>query len=153
MADSRVYQRASYPLMLYNFRVAVDGASMSFSKVSGLQREYQTLTYRHGLSFREGEDIVRYRHDKFIPLTLERGSMPRGSLLYDWLEKKDSRVMDVSLCDETGAPLGTWHVARALAVKLTAPAYSAQANEVAIETLELMAAGISWKSAARELGG
>ena len=53
MAESKSDQ--AYPLAAYNYRVTVAGTTMSFSEVSGLAVEYEKVTYRHGLSFREGE--------------------------------------------------------------------------------------------------
>lgn len=143
MAQARQEQRAGYPLAAYNFRVTVDAQEMSFAKVSGLQREHQTLTYRDGLSFLDGEQIAKYRLDKFVSVTLERGTMIGFRFLHDWLEDRASRAMEISLCDERGAPVLAWRIARAIPVKLTAPTFDARNNEVAIEILEVKAAGIS----------
>ena len=60
MAETKIDQKARYPLPVYNFRVTIDGTSMSFSEVSGINLEYDTVTYRHGLSFWEGEGIQKY---------------------------------------------------------------------------------------------
>jgi len=143
VAQSLPEQRASYPLAAYNFRVDVGGRTLSFARVSGLQREHQTLTYRHGLSFLEGERIAKFFIDKYVTVTLERGTTIGGADLYEWVESKDSRSLEIHLCDQTGAPVVSWRVAKALAVKLSASTYDAQTNEVAIETLELKAAGIT----------
>ncbi len=143
MPHSKDVQRASYPLPAYNFRVTIDGQSMSFAKVSGLQREHQTLTHRDGLSFLEGERIIKYHLDKYITITLERGTMIGARFLHEWLEEQDKRSMEISLCDERGTPVLAWRIAKALATKLSASALSAATNEVAIETLEVKAAGIS----------
>lgn len=134
---------AGYPLAAYNFRVTVDAQAMSFAKVSGLSREHQTLTYRHGLSFREGEEIAKYRIDKYVSVTLERGSARGAKFLQEWLEERGKRAMEISLCDERGEPVVAWRIARAIAVKLSAPAFDARTNEVAIESLEIKAAGIT----------
>lgn len=136
-------EAARYPLMAYNFRVTVDGEAMRFSEVRGLNREYEHVTYRHGLSFREGEDIVKYRLDRYVALTMKRGVMTGGTELHNWLEHRGDRPIEISLCDEQGAAVMTWRVAKAVAVKLEAPSFDASTNEVAIETLEVMAAGIS----------
>lgn len=143
MAHSLQQQRASYPLAAYNFRVLIDAEALRFARVSGLQREHQTLTYRHGLSCFEGEQIAKYRIDKYVPVTLERGCMTSPSYLHTWLEEKKPRMVEIHLCDAQGAPVLTWRIARAIAVKLTAPALDASTSEVAIESLEIMAAGIS----------
>lgn len=143
MALGKREQRASYPLAAYNFRVTVDGTAMRFAKVSGLQREHQTATYRHGLSFLEGEQIAKYYIDKYVSVTLEQGTVIGSTFLHEWLERKTQSSMEVSLCDEQGTPVIAWRIAKALPVKLSAPSFDARTNEVAIESLEIKAAGIS----------
>lgn len=143
MALSTSEQRASYPLAAYNFRVTVDGASMRFSKVSGLQREYKTVTFRHGLSFIEGEQIAKYFVDTYQAVTLEQGTVIGSRALHDWLEVRTPRAMEVSLCDAQGLPVVAWRVAKALPVKLVAPGFDAYTNEAAIDKLELQARGIT----------
>jgi phage tail-like protein len=141
MAESKSDQR--YPLTAYNFRVTVAGTAMSFTEVSGLAIEYEMVTYKHGLSFWEGESIKSYRYDKYVPVTLKKGIVKGGKQLYDWFKAMDTRNLDISLCDETGIPVVTWHVGKALPLKLEAPSFQANTNEVAIETFELMATRIS----------
>jgi phage tail-like protein len=143
VAQTQREQRSSYPLAAYNFRVNVDGVAMRFAKVSGLQREYKTLTYRHGLSFVEGEQIAKYFVDTYVPVTLEQGTMIGAKFLHDWLERRTPVALEVDLCDAEGMPVLAWRVAKALPVKLSAPTFDAKTNEVAIETLELRAAGIT----------
>jgi phage tail-like protein len=141
MSESKSDQR--YPLTAYNFRVTVAETAMSFTEVSALAIEYEKVTYKHGLSFWEGESIKSYRYDKYVPVTLKKGIVKGGKQLYDWIKAMDTRNLDISLCDETGIPVVTWHIAKALPLKLEAPSFQASANEVAIETFELMAARIS----------
>ena len=143
MAQTEESQRVSHPLPAYNFRVLVNGTPMRFSKVSGLQREFKTLTYRHGLSFLEGERISRYRIDEFISLTLEQGTVIGSVDLLEWFERKALEPMEVSLCDETGLPVVTWRIAKALPLKLTTSTFDASTNEVCVDSLEVQAAGIS----------
>lgn len=137
----------TYPLALYNFRVDVDGGSMSFTEVSGIEITYEHVVYRHGLSFQEGEKIATFAFDAFAPITLKRGTIPARQaqplFLYEWLKKQDLRSMDVSLCDETGQAVLTWKIQKAVPVKLTAPSFDAKSNEVAIDTLEVQARGVS----------
>ncbi|HWN70705.1 MAG TPA: phage tail protein [Haliangium sp.] len=143
MPLSKQDQRASYPLAAYNFRVTVDGTAMRFAKVSGLAREHQTVTYRHGLSFIEGEQIAKYYIDKYVSVTLEQGTVIGSKFLHEWLERKTKCAMEVSLCDQAGLPVIAWRIAKALPVKLSAPSLDARTSEVAIDSLEIKAAGIS----------
>lgn len=145
MAHTLQDQRANHPLAAYNFKVTVDGVAMRFAKVSGLQREHQTVTYRHGLSFLEGEQISKFHMERFVSVTLEQGTVQGQKVLHQWLERSQPGVMEVSLCDEKGVPVIAWSIARALPVKLTAPTFDAATNQVSIETLEIRAAGISIK--------
>ena len=143
MSESAASQRAKYPLAAYNFRVTVGGSAMSFTEVSGLVREYQTLTYKHGLSYWEGEAITKFRYDKYVQITLKKGAIAGATQLYQWLDTVDKKNMSVSLCDGKGNPVVTWQIQKAMIVKLEAPALQASGNEAAIETLTLMASGIS----------
>ncbi|HAB17050.1 MAG TPA: phage tail protein [Verrucomicrobiota bacterium] len=143
MALTAAEQRAQYPLMAYNYRVNVSGATMSFSEVSGLVIEYETVTYQHGLSFLEGEAITKFRYDKYAPVTLKRGVVRGYTALRDWLQSLEARALDISLCDEQGIPVITWHVGKALAVKLEAPPFNASSDDVAIESLELKVSRIT----------
>ena len=145
MATSPATQAAQYPLAAYNFRVSVDGVTMGFAEVSGLAREYQTLTYRHGLSAWEGEAITKFRIDKFRPMTLKKGvihSADHQALLV-WLAETTSRNMVVSLCDEQGVAVVNWKIGKALLTKIEAPALNASGNDAAIDTLGLMVAGVT----------
>ena len=152
MAFTVAQQRAQYPIAAFNFRVTVGSLAMAFSEVAGLVREYETLTYRHGLSCWEGEAITKFRYDKYVQLTLKKGLIPGAGAkqVYDWLDEIDKRPLQVSLCDvhpsdPAQGPLArvSWHVRKALIVKLEAPSLQAMSNEVVIETLTLMASGIS----------
>lgn len=143
MAQTPEQQRYLHPLPVYNFRVDVAGISIRCAKVTGLQREYRTLTYRHGLSFREGEQIAKYFVDQYTPLTLEQGTVIGSRFLHEWLETTQERLLAIHLCDESGSPAVTWRVRKALPVRLVAPEFDAKSNDVVIDTLELMAAGIS----------
>jgi len=136
---------ASYPLPVYNFRVDVEGSSMSFAEVSGIVIERDTLSYRHGLSYWEGEVIRSYRSNRYVPVTLRKGVVHGNAALHDWLNADggEKRSVDIHLCGADGSPLVTWHIAKALAVKLEAPGFDPSENGVAVETLEIMASGIS----------
>ncbi len=142
MAHSLPLQAASYPLAAYNFRVTVGSLAMGFSEVTGLVRQFETLTYRHGLSFAEGEQIVRWRIDQYSDMTLRRGVVKGMPALRDWLESGEQRSLSVSLCDADGTPVVTWRVQKALPVQLDAPALLADSNSAAVESLALKVAGI-----------
>lgn len=143
MAETKKDQKSNYPLPAYNFKVTIDGTAISFSDVSGLNVEYEKITYRHGFSYWEGESINKFYIDKYISITLKKGMVQGIDFLYQWLKDKETRNVEVSLCGEEGQPVISWKIAKALPVKLEAPSFNADTNDVSIESLEVMAAGIS----------
>jgi phage tail-like protein len=143
MAETAQAQNASYPLAAYNYRVTVGTESLRCSEVSGLLMEYETVQYRHGLSAWEGPAIRKFRYDKFTPLTLKRAVVHRLTFLKDWLQSDDVRSIDISLCDEKGDPAVTWHIGRAVPVKLQAPSFQARGNDAAVESLELLVSRVT----------
>jgi phage tail-like protein len=136
-------QKETYPLPAYNFKVTVDGQTVGFSEVSGMSLENEKVTYRHGLSFWEGEQLASFRYPKHMPVTLKKGTVRKNSLFYGWLTSAAPRPVSISLCNSDGDPVVTWRVARAIPVKLQAPSFDANARDASIETLELMVIGIS----------
>ena len=145
MAQSKDVLKQTYPLPAYNFRVRIDDTVMSFAEVSGIVAEYEKVTYRHGLSFWEGEAITTFNHGEYFNITLKRGVVLGSNPLffYEWLKQGDLRTLVVSLCNEAGDPVISWHVAKAVPVKLQAPAFDAKTNEVSIESVELAVRGVT----------
>jgi len=74
---------------------------------------------------------------------MKRGIFRGIKVLSDWLASGESRAIGVSLCDETSLPVVTWHIAKAVPVKLEGPTLSANGSEAAVESLELIVSGIS----------
>ena len=145
MALSQTEQRALYPLAAYNFRVTVDGVDLSFTEISGLTKEYETVTYKHGLSFWEGESIKKFRYDKYVDITMKRGVVSGLNELYRWIDAAEKKTLTISLCDDRGLPVITWAVKKAILTKLEAPSLQASSNEVYVETLTWKGSGISVK--------
>lgn len=146
MAQTREEQKQLYPLPAYNFRVTVGAAAMSFAEVSGIAVEHEAVTYRHGLSFCEGEAITTFPWDAYRDVTLKRGTVlgPNPLALYQWLKARDCRELEVSLCDETGTAILSWKIKKAVPVKLEAPTFDASTNEVSIDSLDLKVRGVSF---------
>jgi phage tail-like protein len=145
MAQSKEALKQTYPLPAYNFRVRVDDEAMSFAEVSGISAERGTATYRHGLSFWEGETITTFSYGSYATVTLKRGVVlgARPLFFYEWLKQGDLRTLVVSLCNEIGDPVISWEIAKAVPVKVEAPAFDARTNEASIESVELSVRGIT----------
>jgi phage tail-like protein len=150
MAQSKAEIKAGYPLPVYNYRVTIldDTAALaiSFSEVSGLSMEYEPVTYKHGFSFVMGSILIPGMRQP-TRLTLRKGIVKGNDFLYDWISKshnepgyeKTRRDVLIDLCDETGQAVVRWTVKSAFPIKLDAPGFDAESNEVAIESIELIA--------------
>lgn len=153
MATSKAEIKATYPLPVYNYKVDIGKDTIAFSEVSGLNIAYETSTYKES-STESGKASPRVfrmpSQATNTTLTLKKGLVPSKSqpALYAWInsiainqvEKKD---IVISLCDETGAAVVSWTVTNAFPTKLDAPTFDANSNDVAIESMELMADGLS----------
>ena len=133
----------SIPLAVYNFRVTIGHETHAFKEVSGLSMEFQTITYKHGLSWREGARQWPGMPGE-VKLSLKRGIVKQRSLLLDWiktvrLNKVKKRDITIDLCDEEGTPVVSWKVHNAFPTKMDVPSFDAGSNEVAMESLDLIA--------------
>jgi len=145
MSYDREQIKATYPLPVYNYRVTVGADTMGFSEVSGLSVNYEPVTYKHGLSFVMGAKIIPGMRQP-IRLTLKKGVVKANDFLASWFQNaytnpfnNAKRDILIDLCDESGQAVVRWKVQGALPIKLDAPTFDADSNEVAIESLELVA--------------
>ena len=153
MAETKQQIKDTYPLPAYNYRVSIksggESATISFAEVSGLSLEHEPVVYKHGFSFAMGNQTLPGMKQP-LNITMRKGVTRQGNYLYDWMDKaynkpfydKDKRDIVIDLCDETGIALVRWKVQRAQPTKLDMPVFDAATNEVAIETMELIAHGL-----------
>jgi phage tail-like protein len=149
MATSKADVKANYPLPVYNYKVDIGQTTVAFSEVSGLNLAYETTTYKESSTeagkvspkvFRMPAQAVT------TTLTLKKGLVPakNKAALFDWistisLNQVEKEDIVISLCDETGTAVVTWTVTNAFPTKLDVPTFDANSNDVAIESMELMA--------------
>ncbi|MEM8639437.1 MAG: phage tail protein [Cyanobacteria bacterium P01_G01_bin.54] len=148
MATSIDDIKSKYPLPSFYYQVTIgDEGSIAFSEVSGLSIEYETITYKHGLSYKEGNIYMPgLRSD--VNLTLKKGIVKSDDYLLSWLMSTnlntvEKRDITISLLNESGEPTVSWNVYDAFPKKLDAPSFNASSSEVAIESLDLVARDIS----------
>ena len=142
METANTERGAAYPLPVFNYRVQVGVELLSFSEVSGLSLEYDKVIYKHGLSYLMGPSIIRTTHQP-VNLSFRRGIAPKRSELWNWFNEASKKDLTIDLCDPTGAAIVRWKVNKALPLKMSAPSFSAAANDVAIESMDLIAPGLT----------
>ena len=127
----------------------INGEIIAFSEVSGLSKSFETSTYKESKTTEPGSGpVIIYMPGQIQPIniTLKKGYVRTQNLpvFYNWIystrinqiEKKD---ITVRLTDEEGNAVVSWRVINAFPTKLDAPTFDANSNDVAIESLELMA--------------
>ncbi len=130
-----------WPIPKFHFKVEWAGNDIGFQEVSGLEMETQFIEYRAG-------DDPTYLTQK-IPglkkhgnITLKKGVYSGDSAFWDWFsdvqtnpERREEVI--IQLLDEEEAPVVTWTVNNAFPVKVSGPDLKSDANEIAIESIEL----------------
>ena len=149
--------KTEYPLLVYNYKVEIGSDAVAFSEVSGLSTSYETTTYKES-PVESGVPGPRVMHmpsqGTAATITLKKGIVRGTSVaaLYNWisatqLNQSEKKDIFVRLCDENGDPVFSWKINNAFPTKLDAPTFDANSNDVALESMELMADGITIEEA------
>ena len=139
----------SRPPRKVHFAVDIEGVgtNLSFQEVSGLGVETQLVDYRAGSSERFAT-VKTPKIAKPGSVTLKRGIIAKDDGFSEWhalIGQNAARraTVAIRLLDESGAPLMVWTLTNAFPKKISAPDLNANANEVAIESLELEHEGLT----------
>ncbi len=149
MALTKDEIKTAYPLPVYNYKVEIDGVTVAFSEVSGINIAYETTTYKESPT----ESGAPGPRVMYMPaqatatnITLKRGLVRGSSIanLYNWVSSTQINQINkkdifVRLCNEEGDAVISWKVVNAFPTKLDAPSFDANSNDVAVESMELMA--------------
>ena len=132
----------------YNFLVEIDGVvRAAFHEVSGLDSSIDVIEHREG-----GENLTTRKYPgqvKFSNLTLKWG-LADDRELYDWHQqwatsdpaarRKNGSVV---LLDRQGQEKLRWNFFNGWPSKWTGASFSAEASDIAIETLEIAHEGLA----------
>ncbi|SNR14680.1 phage tail protein [Tenacibaculum jejuense] len=149
MADDGSAQGSIWPLTKFYFTVSLGSqdSTASFQEVSGLDTETQVVEYRHGDS-KTFSTIKMPGLAKFGNVTLKKGIFVKDNNFWNWYNaikmntiKRETVV--IKLLDESGSPTMTWTLTNAWPTKITGTDLKSEANEVAVETLELAHEGLT----------
>lgn len=136
-----------YPLPRFGFQVDWGGAKISFTEVTGLVMEREKIEYRHSDS-KDFNKIAMPGLMKNNNITLKRGKFERDFDFNTWLEEitnervEKRRDVVIRLLNEKHEPVAAWSATRCFPVKVTAPDLKSDANEVAIESIEIAHEGL-----------
>jgi len=130
-----------FPLPKFHFNVQWGGSKIAFTEVSGLNKEMDILEHRVGSSpefFKRKMPGLQ----KIGNITLKRGVFINDNEFYEWyntvaLNTVQRRDLTISLLDENHEPKVVWKVKECFIVSLKCTDLKAEANEIAIDTVEL----------------
>lgn len=138
----------AYPLTRFQFRVEWGGAKFSFTEVTGLVMEREKIEYRHS----DSKDFNKLSMPGLVKnsnITMKRGKF-EGDFDFNtwWNEVANDRAntrrdLTIQLLNEKHTPVAAWSAARCFAVKVTAPDLKSDANEAAIESIEVAHEGLA----------
>ncbi len=138
---------AQWPIPKFHFRVEWAGNDIGFQEVTGLSMETQFIEYRAG----NDPTFITQKIPglkKHGTITLKKGLFHHDNAFWDWFHDVQTNperreTVTITLMDEEANPVFVWTVANAFPTKVSAPDLKSDANEVAVETIELAFEGIT----------
>lgn len=146
-----------YPVAKFRFKLAWDKQQISqidnigFTEVSGLDYSVDPIEYRDGIDPNLSKRKMAGLR-KFNNVTLKRGVFRNTKDFYSWMdtgtnsirERKDyRRTVSITLMDEAGVEVVTWTLQNAFPIKVAFSDMKADANEVSVDTMELVHEGLT----------
>jgi len=133
------------PFASFNFKLEIEGITVAgFSEVTGGNTESNVIDYR------EGNEAIAPRKlsglNKYGNITLKRG-MSLDKQLYEWRKTVvdgdiTRKNLSIVLQNEKHDEVARWNIFNAWISKLSIADLKANANEIAIETVELTHEGL-----------
>ncbi len=136
-----------YPPVSFYFSVTIAGiqthVDYAFMEASGLDAELSVFELKEG-----GENRFTHRlpeRARYHNLILKRGLMLASSKLATWCKQTlesdlsgriETHNINLMLLDPNGKTLMVWNFYKAWPVKWSISTFNAQANEIAVETIE-----------------
>ncbi|MES2004834.1 MAG: phage tail protein [Bacteroidota bacterium] len=148
MADNGSAQSAAtWPLVKFQFSVKIGSDELFFQEVTGLSSETQVIEYRAGNSA-AFSTVKMPGIKKFGNITLKKGLFKDDKkmwAMYNLIKMNtiERKTVTISLLDESNAPAMTWNLTNAFPVKMTVSDMKSDANEAAVETMELAHEGLT----------
>ncbi len=137
-----------YPLPRFHFQVDWGGSKISFTEVTGLVMEREKIEYRHSDS-KDFHKIAQPGLQKIANLVLKRGKFESDVEFNSWFDEvaddraNKRRDVIIRLLNEKHSPVAAWKASRCFVVKVSAPDLKSDANEIAIESVEIVHEGLS----------
>lgn len=138
---------SNYVLTTNHFQVEWGGTRIGFTEVSGLSIETEPINYRQGSS-PEYSPTKMPGQIEYSNIILKRGITESDNEFYQWLNtishnKIERRDLTISLLNENHEPVIKWKLRNAFPVRIAWSDLKANANEPAMESIEITHEGFS----------
>ncbi len=136
-----------YPIPRFHFQVDWGGAKISFQEITGLDMQVEVIEYRHSDS-KDFNKIKMPGLRKFSNINMKSGKFENdfdyNTFLDDNANERVNARRDIviRLLNEKHQPVAAWSATRCFPVKVTAPDLKSDANESAIESIEIAHEGL-----------
>ncbi|MDN5821218.1 MAG: phage tail protein [Brachybacterium sp.] len=137
-----------YPIPRYHFQVQWGSARLNFTEVTGLVMEREKIEYRHSDS-KDFAKLVMPGLVKNGNITLKRGTFEQDIDFATWHESvtntraENRRDVLINLLNEKHEPVAAWKAIRCFPVKTSGADLKSDANEIAIESVEIAHEGLT----------
>ena len=143
MADDGSKEGTTWPMPKFRFEVDLGSElkGVAFQEVSGMDKEVQVIEYRHSNSTLFSP-IKMPGIAKYGNITMKRGVFVNDNNFWAWMDEikmntVKRRTVLIKLLDENGAVTMQWQLNNAWPTKITGTDLKSDANEVAVDTLEI----------------
>ncbi|MBF4471638.1 phage tail protein [Flavobacterium sp. HJJ] len=141
-----------FPIPKFHFSVEWGGTKIAFTEVSGLNKEMDVIEHRVGSSpefFKKKMPGLQ----KLSNISLKRGVFAGDNEFYQWyntvaMNTVERRNITISLLNEAHAPVVVWKVKDCFIVSLKCSDMKSDANEAAIDTVEIANHGFTMEHVA-----
>ena len=135
------------PLSTCHFKVEWGGTRIGATEVTGLSLELEQIEYREGAS-PEYSPQISPGQQKNNRIIIKRGIVQGDNQYFEWintvrLNTIERRDLTISLLNQNHEPVVSWRIKNAFPVKLNWSDLNANANEAAIESLEIVHEGMT----------
>ena len=147
MADNGSAQSTNvWPLVKFAFSVKIGDTEGLFQEITGLNSETQQIEYRAGNSPLHST-VKMPGIKKYSNITLKKGLFKDDKAMWELyklvkMNTFERKTITISLLDEAQAVAMSWSVINAFPVKMTVTDMKSDANEAAVETMELAHEGL-----------
>lgn len=141
MANQGAKENNIWPLPRFAFQVEWGGVSFAVQEVTGLDAETQAVEYRHSDS-KTYAPIKMPGIQKMSQVTIKKGIFVKDDRFWNWyneikMNTISRQVVKIQLLDENGAMQMQWELQNAWPSKITGTDLKSDANEVAIESIDI----------------